>query len=181
MFFLDRVILMRIVYFVFVTLLVSCNGNDSKWEKIKGTGIDNESKSLDPIYFQNADKGVVGGYMLTKKNGQANSMGLEPIPLLYITEDGGRIWNQIDLGSNPRGRITNVYLNADTLICTKEDSTVLFSTDRGQLTTSKMITSTKKLKTNILTLTDIRLRTMTLNSTMFNILLKRFIRIICRL
>jgi len=123
---------MRILYFVFVTLLVGCTGNDSRWEKIKGAGIDDESKSLDPIYFENPDKGVVGGYMLIKGNGQASSGGLEPIPLLYITENGGRIWNQIDLGSNPRGRITNVYLNADTLICTKEDSTVLFSTNKGK-------------------------------------------------
>ena len=121
---------MRILYLLCLTLVIGCN--ESKWEKIKGTGIDKESKSLDPIYFDDPDNGVVGGYTLVNGNGPASSRGLEPIPLLYITENGGQIWNQIHLGPKPRGRITNVYLNADTLICTKEDSTVLFSTNRGK-------------------------------------------------
>jgi len=121
---------MRILYIFCVTLLIGCN--DSKWEKIKGVGIDKESKSIDPIYFENPDNGVVGGYTLVNRNGQTNSQELESIPLLYVTENGGQIWNKVDLDRRLRGRITNVYLNADTLICTKEDSTVLFSTDRGK-------------------------------------------------
>ena len=46
-FFWTDTAIMRILYLLGLTLVIGCNG--SKWEKIKGTGIDKESKSLDPI------------------------------------------------------------------------------------------------------------------------------------
>ena len=103
---------------------------ESKWERIKGSGIDNESKSIDPIYFENLDTGVVGGYTLLVKDSQDQE--LESIPLLYVTQNGGKTWSQIHLDPALRGRITSVYLSNDSLISIKEDSLVLFSTDGGK-------------------------------------------------
>ena len=62
---------MRTLYLLCLTLVIGCS--DSKWDKIKGSGIDKESKSLDPIYFQDPDNGVVGGYTLINGNSPASS------------------------------------------------------------------------------------------------------------
>ncbi|MBO9700444.1 MAG: hypothetical protein J7604_09570 [Sporocytophaga sp.] len=122
---------MRVLLYVFcIAFLTGCD--TSKWERIKGVGIDDEPKSIDPIYFQNPDNGVVGGYILVKGNAHRGYDGMESIPLLYVTKNGGHNWEKVSLQSNLRGRITYVYLNSDTLICVMEDSTIVLSVDRGK-------------------------------------------------
>lgn len=121
------------------TFLFFTNCNHSKWITIKGTGISDEPKSIDnAIYFENENIGVVGGYKLVDDITAENDFKLSEIPLLFLTENGGKNWSMIHFDSTLKGSIRNCYLHLDTLICLdifqkrlQYDSVLLFSTNKG--------------------------------------------------
>lgn len=103
---------------------------DSGWITIEGKGIDDEAKSISQtIYFENLNRGVVGGYTLSGTN--SDNKKLEFIPTLYLTEDGGLNWERISFDSEIKESIENAYLNFDTLVC-QTDFAILFSINKGQ-------------------------------------------------
>ncbi len=112
-----------------LALLSSCD--NSQWETIRGNGINHDPKTIDKaIYFENENRGLVGGYTLVKdKNDTVD--GLLLTPALFLTEDGGKNWNEIKLNSSIRASVDNVFLHHDTIIC-QLDAEILFSTDRGK-------------------------------------------------
>ena len=121
----------KTLIFFSILFFVSCK--DSKWETIKGNGIDNEPKSIEQaIYFENNMTGVVGGYYLVKNENSKNADKLEIIPTLYLTEDAGENWKQIIFDKNLRGSINNAYIGADTIVCLLDRSIILFSINKGQ-------------------------------------------------
>lgn len=120
----------KLILSLIVTILVSSCDN-SKWETISGKGISDEPKSIDNvIYFENENKGVVGGYMLVSDSNAVNDVKLSPIPTLYLTTDAGKSWREIHFDTNIKQSVRNAYLHLDTLIC-ELDSLVMLSLDKG--------------------------------------------------
>jgi len=118
-----------IIFFLLITLFCSCD--NTKWETIKGQGINDEPKSIDnAIYFENENNGVVGGYTLIRDSNAQNDVKLSQIPTLYLTDNGGRSWREIRFDTTIKQSVRNAYLHLDTLIC-ELDSLVLFSLDKG--------------------------------------------------
>jgi hypothetical protein len=118
--------------FYILTLILLCGCDNSKWETIKGSGINDEPKSIDNvIYFENENSGLVGGYKLIEERNAKTADGLVLIPTLFITEDGGNNWNEVKFSPMLRTSVDNVYLHGDTLIC-KLDTLLLFSTEKGK-------------------------------------------------
>ena len=114
-----------------LTLILLCGCDNSKWETIKGNGINDEPKSIDQIiYFENEDNGLVGGYTLIEDKNAKTVGGLVFKPTLFLTEDGGKNWKEAKFNSALRTTVDYAYLHGDTLIC-QLDSIVLFSTDKG--------------------------------------------------
>ena len=110
-------------------LFYSCD--NSKWETIRGKGINDEPKSIDNvIYFENETNGVVGGYTLISDSNALNDVKLSQIPTLYLTTDKGNSWREIHFDTTIKQSVRNAYLHLDTLIC-ELDSLVLFSLDKG--------------------------------------------------
>lgn len=113
-----------------LVLLVACD--NSKWETIKGEGINDDPKSVEKvIYFENENNGLVGGskWVVDKKAKTAD--GLVAVPLLFITSDGGKHWREIKFSPSYSTAVENACLHGDTLIC-QLDTTVLRSTDKGK-------------------------------------------------
>jgi hypothetical protein len=118
-----------ISYLLVTILFYSCN--NSKWETIRGKGINDEPKSIDNvIYFENEANGVVGGYTLISDSNAVNDVKLSQIPTLYLTTDAGKNWREIYFDTTIKQSVRNAYLHLDTLIC-ELDSLVLFSLDKG--------------------------------------------------
>ena len=116
-------------YLLIVFLFYSCD--NSKWETIRGQGINDEPKSIDNvIYFENENNGVVGGYTLISDSNAQNDVKLSQIPTLYLTTGAGKSWREIHFNTSIKQSVRNAYLHLDTLIC-ELDSLVLFSSDKG--------------------------------------------------
>jgi hypothetical protein len=119
----------EVTYLLILFILYSCN--NSKWEIIRGNGINDEAKSIDRvIYFENENNGVIGGYELVIEGSIKWNADYTEIPILYLTKDGGKNWTKIHFDSTVKQSIKNAYLHLDTLIC-QTDSLILFSTDKG--------------------------------------------------
>lgn len=120
----------KLISYLLVTILFySCD--NSKWETIRGQGINDEPKSIDNvIYFEDENNGVVGGYTLISDSNAKNDFKLSEIPTLYLTTDAGKSWRQIHFDTTIKQSVRNSYLHLDTLIC-QLDSVILFSTDKG--------------------------------------------------
>lgn len=119
-----------LLFLLSILSLTSCN--NSKWETVKGVGINDAPKSIDQaIYFENKQRGIVAGYKLFRNKNSKDIDKVEFIPILYLTENGGRNWKQIKINPRLRGIINNVYLHGDTLICQIDHSIVLVSDDKG--------------------------------------------------
>jgi hypothetical protein len=122
-----RKISINILILIFLS---SCD--NSRWETIRGNGINDEPKSIhNVIYFENENHGIVGGFTLTKENKAKNINGFVSVPTLFLTEDGGKNWKAIEFNSKLRTSVDHAYLKGDTLIC-QLDSIVLLSTDKGE-------------------------------------------------
>lgn len=118
-----------ILFLLLITLFSSCD--NSKWETIRGQGINDEPKSIDNvIYFEDENNGVVGGYTLISDNNAHNDVKLSEIPTLFLTADAGKSWREIHFDTTIKQSVRNAYLHVDTLIC-ELDSLVLFSLDKG--------------------------------------------------
>jgi len=119
-----------ILYLLCIVLFYGCN--NSKWETIHGKGINDDPKSVDEaIYFEDEDNGVVGGHTLISDNQSNNDFKLSFKPILYLTQNGGKRWTEINFNTILKESVQNVYLRQDTLIC-QFDSCIFFSTDKGQ-------------------------------------------------
>jgi hypothetical protein len=82
-----------ILYSLIIILFYSCN--NSKWETIRGQGINDEPKTIDNvIYFENENNAVVGGYTLISDSNAQNEARLSIIPKLYLTSDAGKNWTE---------------------------------------------------------------------------------------
>lgn len=111
-------------------LISSCNG--SNWKTIEGNGIDNRPKSIgNAIYFENENRGLIGGYNLIKDPNANNDFGLSMKPLLFSTNDGGKNWSKIQFETALNGGIRAVFLKGDTIVC-KIDSSIFLSSDGGK-------------------------------------------------
>ena len=111
-------------FYCFLYLTAFCSCNDSKWETIDGSGIGEEPKDIEQaIYFEDERNGLVGGYIFSDHD--------IPIPVAYITADGGKKWKELRFDSLKNARVRDVYLHDDSLVC-KTDSTKLISLDRGK-------------------------------------------------
>ena len=118
-----------ILYLIIIVVYTGCE--NSKWETIRGKGINDEPKSIENvIYFENENNGVVGGYTLISDSNALNQVKLSQFPMLYLTTDAGKNWRQIHFNTNTRQPVRNAYLHLDTLIC-EFDSLVMFSLDKG--------------------------------------------------
>jgi hypothetical protein len=113
------------------SIVLFCGCNDSKWETIRGQGINEEPKTIDKvIYFDDEHNGVVGGYTLISDSDAKNDFKLSEIPTLYLTTDAGKNWREIHFDPTIKQSVQNAYLHLDTLVC-ETDSLVFFSTDKG--------------------------------------------------
>lgn len=118
----------------------------SGWEETKGRGVPVGGETLDrSIYFENAQRGVIGGYRLLSDNKSGNIDKLEMIPVLYLTLNGGRDWKLLKFGNEIRGSVHGAYLSNDTILCSI-DSVSLLSEDSGK--TWKEISETEKAACN---------------------------------
>ena len=123
---------MKKIAFYILTLILLLGCDNSKWETIKGNGINDEPKSIDNvIYFENENDGLVGGYTLINDRTAKTADGLVLIPTLFLTKDGGKNWNEVKFNPTLRTSVDNAYLHGDTLIC-QLDTLLLFSTDKGK-------------------------------------------------
>lgn len=112
-------------------LILFCGCDNSKWETIKGSGINEEPKSIDKvIYFENENNGLIGGYTLIEDKNSNTADNLVFVPTLFLTVDGGKNWKEVKFSSTLRTSVDKAYLHGDTIIC-QLDSLVLFSTDQG--------------------------------------------------
>jgi len=119
------------IFLYSIVILLFCSCESSKWETIRGQGINDESKSIDNvIYFENENSGVVGGFTLISGRRSKFGVTLSPIPILYLTSDGGKKWREIKFDTTLKQSVLNAYLHLDTLIC-ELDSVVLLSFDKG--------------------------------------------------
>jgi hypothetical protein len=122
---------MKKMFINIISLFLVYSCNNSNWETIEGIGIDEGAKSIDnAIYFENENKGVVGGYELVTDPNAKNDFKMSEIPILYLTEDGGKNWKKIHIDKTIKQNIQNAYLHFDTLICETE-SLVLLSVNKG--------------------------------------------------
>lgn len=113
-----------------IVLLSACDS--SKWETIKGNGIDDQPKSIgNVIYFENESRGLVGGYYSVEDPNADNDFGLSLKPLLFLTHDGGKNWSEVQFGAALQGGIDNAFLQGDTIVC-QIDSSIFLSSDQGQ-------------------------------------------------
>ena len=113
-----------------IILFSSCD--NSKWETIRGHGINDEPKNIDEvIYFENENNGIVGGHTLVFDNRAQNEFKLSQFPTLYLTSDAGKSWNEVHFDTSIKQSVRNAYLHLDTLIC-ELDSLVLLSFDKGR-------------------------------------------------
>lgn len=115
--------------FIFLVLNISCSNYNTKWEEIKGIGI-NEMESLGgAIYFQDSLNGIIGGYKLVENKNSKNFENIDFIPVLYITKNGGKKWESVYI-ENIKGGVDNLKLENDTILCQIGDALVK-STDEG--------------------------------------------------
>jgi hypothetical protein len=123
--------LMKITPVLVLLIVLLCSCDRSKWETIKGSGIDNEPKSIgDAIYFENENHGVVGGYRWTEVDKSEDIDGLARVPVLYHTKDGGMNWRAIKFNFIINNGVDDVYLSQDSIIC-RIDTTIFISLDSG--------------------------------------------------
>lgn len=119
----------HLIYLIPLIVCIGCK--DSKWETIKGSGINDEPKTIDKaIYIENLNNAVIGGYTIVFDKSSKNPDHTVLIPTLYLTNDGGKNWKAIHFDKNIKTSIDKVYLNLDTLIC-QTDSAILFSINKG--------------------------------------------------
>jgi hypothetical protein len=112
-------------------VIIFCGCDNSKWETIRGRGINDKPKSIDNvIYFEDENNGIVGGYTLISDTNAQNDFKLSQLPTLFLTTDGGGNWREIHFDPTIKQSVRNAYLHLDTLICLT-DSLVFFSTDKG--------------------------------------------------
>ncbi len=113
-----------------IILVSSCDS--SKWETIKGSGINDEPKSIgNVIYFENENEGVVGGYYTVRDANAENDFDLTLKPILFLTQDGGRNWTEVLFSPTMQGAIENAIFSGDTLIC-QIDSSIFLLSDGGK-------------------------------------------------
>ena len=116
------------LYGFIILVLFGCK--ETKWEVVKGKGITQAGGPLNNvIYFEDFNHGIIGGYDL-KDFGSPNSP--EPIPVLYLTQDGGLNWSKIEFGKCRGEGVEKVYLSNDTIIC-QIDTAILLSIDQGKV------------------------------------------------
>ncbi len=131
------------LYILTPILLFGCD--NSKWETIKGNGINDDPKSIDNvIYFENIYNGLVGGYTLIEDRKTKTADSLVLIPTLFLTEDGGKNWNEVNFNPTLRNSNDNVYRHGDTLIC-QLDTLLLKVQLRQEITSRQLIIPTQKL------------------------------------
>ena len=73
-------------FLLFIFLLFTLFGClDSNWDLTPHNG-EYDNLSINAIHFENADRGVIGGYTLTEDSSAKNDFKLSMIPVVYYTE-----------------------------------------------------------------------------------------------
>jgi hypothetical protein len=98
-----------------ISILAGCTS--SKWELIYSDGIKLDNFSEEAIYFENSQKGVIGGYTLVKDSSADNDFKLSMLPVVYLTTDGGKKWHAVQINTILKGSVRALTLTNDTLLC----------------------------------------------------------------
>jgi len=105
------------ILFFLVSMLISCSNYDTKWEEIKGIGTSDGESLQYAIYFQDTLNGIIGGY----KNIYNNTDKPINIPVLYLTQNGGKKWKPIRFDNVKIDEYLNIVndikLTNDTILC----------------------------------------------------------------
>ena len=101
----------------FILLLFTLFGClNSNWDLTPHNG-EYDNLSINAIHFENADRGVIGGYTLIEDNSAKNDFKLSMIPVVYYTENKGEVWKKVDLHPKTKSQVMGLFLSGNLLLC----------------------------------------------------------------
>ena len=103
------------LYVLFLVTFPGCLNNN--WDLTIHKGVEYDNLTMEAIFFENADRGVVGGHTLIKDSSADNDFKLSMIPVVYYTVNGGRDWQKVELYPKTKDRITGIFLSGKILLC----------------------------------------------------------------